>query len=215
MKTLFYIEKDGQVFLVRKGGELKLPEKKEIPFEFKAIRKMPIQGARVFYCTPKIQGHPKWLHKDKIPGIGNVDSLARLAVNRSLVRHVSEAIIPRQGKVLMVKAKRGFTKGIWDLPGGFINFGETPEESLEREVKEETGLEVKAKSLFHIHTNISLKGEHYFISFIYLCDIAGGKLNPDTSEIEEVKWLPIEDAIKHSEKKHFVSEALKLYKKTL
>lgn len=214
MKTYYYIEKDGQIFLVEKKGKLTFPEtKKEIPFPIEILRDMPLNEGKVFFCSPKIKDHPNhWIHKDSIPVQDKVDPIVRLAVNRSLVRHVSDAIIPQEGKVLMVKASRGLTVGMWDLPGGFISYGESPEESLLREVKEETGLDIRIKKLHHINTNI-VKG-FYFIALIYLCEVTGGKLQPDKTEIAEAEWLPLNDAIKGT-KKLFVRKSLELYKKSL
>ena len=49
-----------------------------------------------------------------------------------------KAIIEKDGKILIIKRseKEDYFKGIWDLPGGKISFGEEPYESLKREVKE-------------------------------------------------------------------------------
>ena len=52
-----------------------------------------------------------------------------------------KALIGREGKLLVVKQTIG-EKIYWDLPGGRMEHGETPLETLKREVKEETGLEV-------------------------------------------------------------------------
>ncbi|MEI7579682.1 MAG: NUDIX domain-containing protein [bacterium] len=45
-----------------------------------------------------------------------------------------------QGEILLVKRKDDPAKGLWDLPGGFVEFDETLEESIQREIKEELGL---------------------------------------------------------------------------
>lgn len=44
------------------------------------------------------------------------------------------------GRILLVRKKSGPYLGLWDLPGGKIEFGESPEEALNREVREEAGL---------------------------------------------------------------------------
>jgi len=49
-------------------------------------------------------------------------------------------IINEEDEVLLQLKRRGFGKGKWNGPGGKINKGETPEESVKREVEEETGI---------------------------------------------------------------------------
>lgn len=48
-----------------------------------------------------------------------------------------------KGEILLTKRKVAPKKGYWDLPGGFIEFKETVEESLAREIKEELGIKIK------------------------------------------------------------------------
>lgn len=198
------------MFLVRDRGVWRFPEKREIPFPFIVLRKMPLQGKEVLFCLPGIREHPDhWMHKDEIPGRGDVDPTVRVAVNRSLVRHVSKALIVKRGRVLMVKASRGLSAGIWNLPGGFISFGEHPEESLAREVKEETGLDIGVKSLLDVSTNVF--AGLYFLVLIYLCE-ARGRLRLDPSEIAEAKWIPLKEALRTAERP-FIRKTLELYKK--
>ena len=216
MRAYYYIEKDGQIFLKEKNSLFTFPEsEREIPFKIKVLREMPLnlRGTRILYCSPELKDHPSdWAHKDTIPAMDRVDKIVHLAVNRSLVRHVSDAIIAKDGKVLMVKACRGLIPGVWDIPGGFINYGESPENSLIREVKEETGLDIEIKSLLHVSTTIV--AGLYFLALIYVCDVRGGKINPDRTEISEVAWLPLGEAIRKAEM-HFVRKSLELFKKTL
>ena len=208
----YYIEHDGLVFLIDKDGTLTLPKSKdEVPFVFKELRKMSLPDVDVMYCTAGNEAG-NWIHKDDIPTLQAADPLVKLAVNRSLVRHVSDAIIMKDGNVLMVKASRGLVAGSWDLPGGFISYGESPEESLVREVKEETGLDIKIRKFHHIHTNI-VSGL-YFLALFYICDITGGTLKANPEEIIEIAWKPLDEAI-HVSKKDFIKEALQIYKDSL
>lgn len=57
------------------------------------------------------------------------------------------AAIVRGGRVLLSKRARPPHAGEWDLPGGFLEWGEDPEAGLLREVREETGLEARALRL--------------------------------------------------------------------
>lgn len=62
----------------------------------------------------------------------------------------AEAIIIKNGKVLLVKRAREPYKGTWMFPAGFIDFGEHPTETITREVSEETGLKLKKAELFKV-----------------------------------------------------------------
>jgi len=55
-----------------------------------------------------------------------------------------------ESEIFMLKTKNGY----WDLPGGHLEFGETPEEGLSRETIEETGVEAKIERLSSIFTII-------------------------------------------------------------
>ncbi len=48
-----------------------------------------------------------------------------------------------KGEIMLTKRKFDPAKGMWDWPGGFIDAGETLEESVKREIKEELGVEVR------------------------------------------------------------------------
>ncbi len=53
-----------------------------------------------------------------------------------------------RGEILLTKRKLKPKKGFWDLPGGFVDFKETVEESLIREIKEELGIKLKEIKYF-------------------------------------------------------------------
>lgn len=64
-------------------------------------------------------------------------------------RHLGAyGIIIKDEKILLIKKVTGPYDGKLDLPGGTIEFGEKPEEALKRELKEETGIEIKDYQLY-------------------------------------------------------------------
>ncbi len=65
----------------------------------------------------------------------------------------TEAIIVRNGTVLMMRRAKEPRRGFWDFPGGFIDGFETPEHGVIREVREETGLRFKPKRLVGVYVN--------------------------------------------------------------
>ena len=58
------------------------------------------------------------------------------------------ALVLKDNQILLIKKAVGPYEGKLDLPGGSAEFGETPEETLKRELKEETGLDIYAYELF-------------------------------------------------------------------
>ena len=80
----------------------------------------------------------------------------------------------------------------WCPPGGKLDLGETPTEAPEREVREETGIEVEARELVDTYA-VEPPGDfpHYSISHVYLCDRVGGEATT-THEARRVEYRPVE-----------------------
>jgi NAD+ diphosphatase len=66
---------------------------------------------------------------------------------------VAGLIVDAQGRLLITVRGKEPGKGQWDLPGGFADPGESAEEALQREVREEVGLEVTAMQYVGSHPN--------------------------------------------------------------
>ncbi len=61
--------------------------------------------------------------------------------------------------------------GLWEFPGGMMEYGETPEQALVREIKEELNIPVEVDRLLHAQTNIYTDRRHYLVLF-YICHIS-------------------------------------------
>ena len=70
-----------------------------------------------------------------------------IPVEKLRFRPSAYAVIYHDGKILLVKMR---STGTYCLPGGGIDLGERIEDGLQREVKEETGLEIEVQQLAHL-----------------------------------------------------------------
>ncbi len=195
-RRLRYIEFDGQVYLVRRDEAWTFPDESEsLPFEVDERHRTSIRGREVSYCRARLDRFPsEWTFKDDVPGMEDVDPVVRQAINASLPRCVVGvlALDPR-GRLLMVKSNRGFTKGMWNIPGGFIDYGEHPEEAAVREVEEETGVRVRLGGLVGVYQE-RFQSPYFMYGFIYEGHVEGGALRADPQEIEAVDWMTPERA---------------------
>jgi ADP-ribose pyrophosphatase YjhB (NUDIX family) len=233
-----YLEHDGKILLVDKNGDgpmlpkmgrmeiqnvenlLRLPtleEVKKMEINWTLLRTNNITlGKRIFTILlgePDINWPENWAWKDSVISDNSVNPVVRECVYRTIHRIVSKVIMINDDKILMAKVSRGFFKGQWTLPGGFVNYDEHPRKGAEREVLEELGVEItipdsKGESgkirkgddgLFIQHEIFNEEGISW-VSFTYKCntnrDIRDFKLKED--EIEEVKWFSINDAKRNS-----------------
>ncbi len=103
------------------------------------------------------------------------------------------AIIIKKGKVLLVRRNRDPYKGTWMFPAGFIDYGEHPEETLAREIKEETGLKLKKAVLFKVmQSEDDPRSPGHFL-FFYKVTVSGTKLQTDKDENQEIGWFEIKN----------------------
>lgn len=116
--------------------------------------------------------------------------------------NVAAAIIRHNAKILATQRGYGEFAGGWEFPGGKVERGETPEEALVREVREELGVTIAVDALvcvvdydyeaFHLHMHC------------FLCHVIDGCLELhehmaarwlDTASLDSVDWLPADEGV--------------------
>ncbi|WP_439876561.1 NUDIX hydrolase [Bacillus mycoides] len=105
---------------------------------------------------------------------------------------VAVAVFNEQGQILLQQRRNG----IWGVPGGFVELGESTKEARRREVLEETGIEIGTLQLVSVFSGkeffVQLPNgdELYPITITYLCkDITGGLLKADGVESLHVQFF--------------------------
>jgi len=124
-----------------------------------------------------------------------------------------DGIVFEKGKVLLIKRAKNPLKGHWALPGGLVDFGETVEKAVVREVKEETGLRTKIVKLVGVYSDPKRgpPGQHR-VTIAYLLKSTGGRLQRDKNEIEDIRFfnkLPSRIGFDH---KKIIADAKKIAK---
>jgi 8-oxo-dGTP diphosphatase len=103
------------------------------------------------------------------------------------------ALLFDRDRVLMALRGKEPLKGWWSLPGGVLELGETLEQAVCREVREETGLEVRPLGLFEVFERIMRDAEgnpeYHYVLADYVCRVTGGSLcaGDDAARVEWVR----------------------------
>jgi len=104
-----------------------------------------------------------------------------------------DAIILIKDSVILIKRRNPPFQGIWALPGGFVDYGETVESAVRRETKEETGLDVEIEKLVGVYSDPDRDPRGHTISVCFLCKPVGGNLkaSTDSMDVKEFKLSQI------------------------
>lgn len=106
------------------------------------------------------------------------------------------AVIVRDGKALIVKRAHEPRKGEWSLPGGHLDLGESLEDAVRREVKEETGLDVTLgpviETFDRVHRDADGRVRYHFVIIDYICWSDAGEAVAG-SDAEAVAWVTADE----------------------
>ncbi|HEX3033996.1 MAG TPA: NUDIX hydrolase [Thermodesulfobacteriota bacterium] len=107
-------------------------------------------------------------------------------MEKSITLTVDPIIITDDGKVVLVKRSFDPYKDHWALPGGMVDYGETVEDAVIREAKEETGFDIKIEKLVGVYSDPKRDPRGHFVSVCFLTKVGGGELKI-SEETKEVK----------------------------
>jgi 8-oxo-dGTP diphosphatase len=100
-----------------------------------------------------------------------------------------KAVIDKGGKFLVLKDRE---TGNWTLPGGRVEFGETPEQALKREVKEETGMRIVVGKPVGVWWFFRNDGDQVVLTNFHCKAVGKLKL---TRECSDCRWVALREFI--------------------
>ena len=102
--------------------------------------------------------------------------------------HVSAALIGREGRLLAARRASGDQAGLWELPGGKVEDGESPAEALRREIREELGCELR--TLWPYDTVEHDYPDFHLTMDCFVCTLPeGADPAPCAGVHSELRWL--------------------------
>ena len=99
-------------------------------------------------------------------------------------------ILDENNDIVLIKRKNNPYKDHWAIPGGFVEIGESVEESCIREAKEETNLDVEIISLIGVYSRPNRDPRGHTVTVAFLTKPVSGELRADT-DAKEVKKINI------------------------
>lgn len=109
---------------------------------------------------------------------------------------VGAIIFNTEGKIFLAKRGQGARNesGKWEFPGGSVEFNETLEHALCREVREEYGFEIEVRELLDVVDHIIPQEKQHWVSPSFICRITSGTptiREPD--KCDEIGWYALEE----------------------
>ena len=130
--------------------------------------------------------------------------MKRLYPNKPLIG--VGAVIVCNGRILLEKRKGEPGKGKWSIPGGLVELGERAEQTVIREVREETNLEVENPELIDVVDSITFdeggRIKYHFVIIDYFVKLKGGTVKA-ADDAAELKWVPFNEVEKYDLTKTF------------
>jgi len=91
-----------------------------------------------------------------------------------------DAIIEVAGGIVLIKRKN--PPPGWAIPGGFVDYGETLEDAVTREAREETGLDIRLVRQFHTYSDPGRDPRHHTVSTIFIAAASGTPVAADDAK---------------------------------
>ena len=106
-----------------------------------------------------------------------------------------DTIIQKYSQILVIRRKKEPFKGLFSIPGGFVNEGERVEDAAKREVKEETSLDIELVDILGVYSEPNRDPRGHMMSTVFI-----GEISPNNKvealaqdDAAEIKWMNLEE----------------------
>ena len=114
------------------------------------------------------------------------------------------AVVIYNSKVLLIQRATPPYQGQWCIPGGKVRFGATLQQAAEREIKEETGITIKAGGPVYSFEIINTDADNDPVHFVVIdleAEYLSGEINA-SSDAQDVAWFSKEEVVQQAVEKH-------------
>jgi|SRR5579884_1387509 len=108
-------------------------------------------------------------------------------------RVVVSALIKKENKFLLIKEKLEDNNETWIIPGGGVDFGESLEEAVVREIKEELGLDIKVSKFLRFHEAIFPDFGYHTVIFFFLAKPLSTEIKIGEEKILDARYFTWEE----------------------
>ncbi|MEW9094914.1 MAG: NUDIX domain-containing protein [Clostridiaceae bacterium] len=107
---------------------------------------------------------------------------------------VGAVILNDNEEILLLLRERSPEAGYWSIPGGKVEFFDTIEDSIKREVKEELGVEIDIIKLLGVTNHILVEEKSHWVAPSFLVKIIKGEVkNMEPNKHKDIKWFSIDN----------------------
>jgi 8-oxo-dGTP diphosphatase len=103
----------------------------------------------------------------------------------------ADGIVLKGSEMALIRRLKDPFRGSYALPGGFLNYGETLEECVVREVLEETGLKTRILELVGVYSAPDRDPRGHFVTAVYHLEPVGGSLKAG-DDAKDAQWVPLD-----------------------
>jgi ADP-ribose pyrophosphatase YjhB (NUDIX family) len=125
---------------------------------------------------------------------------------------VTSCLIVDDGEVLLVQEGKDHVEGLWNLPAGKLEMGESPQDGCVREAEEETGLDVDLKGFIGVYMDESDSSDDTVLNMVFAGEADGRAGTPEDDTVQDVAWVGVDELDGMELRAPYIEVAVRAYR---